>query len=87
MSIFSPPHPSYMGDCFTVRIILGNASDEKSIFLSDQFKIYLHERGKFEFFAERDETPDGLKIDSRKLRHVQCLYFDPSSKSLYQEAF
>ena len=75
IQIFSPPYLSFGGGCFTVRIALGNASDEKSIFLSDQFKIYLHERGKFEFFDERDETPDGLKIDSRKLRHVQGLYF------------
>ena len=35
---------------------------------TDEVRIFLHEPGKFVFFADIDEMPDNRKIDKLKLR-------------------
>ena len=34
----------------------------------EQISVFLHEPGKFIFFAEKDHMPDNFKIDTSKLK-------------------
>ena len=62
-TFFSPEKKSTPGNCYTIRVGLGNTKIEKSTKLLETLQVFLHPQGKFIFYKEQDQMPDNLKID------------------------
>ena len=60
---FSPLKMSTPGNCYSIRIGLGNSWIEKNTKLLETFQVFLHPPGKFIYYKEQDQMPDNLKID------------------------
>ena len=64
----SPPSITLAKKHSFYRITIGNKSNERIMKQINEVRIFLHEPGKFVFFADIDEMPDNRKIDNLKLR-------------------
>ena len=61
---FSPSNASTPGVCTSIRISLGNLTEEQLGYLD----IFLHLKDQFLFYTEQDSMPNNLRIDHLKLR-------------------
>ena len=67
--IYSPQFKSTPGECFSIRIGIGDTSKNLTDDDFDNIKIFLHEPGQFLYFIEQNSMPNVLKIDLKKLRY------------------
>ena len=75
-SLFSPQFKSTPGECYSIRIGIGDKSKNFSDDYLDNLKIFLHEPNEFMYFIEQNDMPNSVKIDLKNLRldEVSCKY-------------
>ena len=59
--------------CF--RIAIGNMTKTESVEQMEYIKIFLHEKGKFNYFLEQDNMPDSYKIEPLTLKREHATTF------------
>ena len=59
--------------CF--RIGIGNMTKTESVEQMENIKIFLHEKGKFNYFLEQDHMPDSYKIEPLTLKREHATTF------------
>ena len=57
------------------RIAIGNITKKESVEQMEHIKIFLHEKGKFNYFLEQDNMPDSLKIEPLTLKREHATTF------------
>ena len=57
------------------RIAIGNMTKDESVGQMEHIKIFLHEKGKFNYFLEQDNMPDSYKIEPLTLKREHATTF------------
>ena len=57
------------------RIAIGNTTKIESVDQMENIKIFLHEKGKFNYFLEQDNMPDSYKIEPLTLKREHATTF------------
>ena len=60
---------------FCCRIAIGNKVEKESVGLMEHIKIFLHNKGKFNYFLEQDNMPDSYKIEPVTLKREHATTF------------
>ena len=73
---FSPSMKSTPGNCYSLRIGLGNSFKDENTKLLENIQVFLHPPGKFIYFKEQDRMPDNFKIDLLSLQKDHATVFN-----------
>ena len=66
--VFSPQFKSTPGECYSIRIGIGDKSKNFSDDYLENLKIFLHEPNEFMYYIEQNDMPNSVKIELKNLR-------------------